>query len=1076
MRLEIKQLGEDESSADALASGSSDKDPDTKEDEKEVHWASANILESRKRATAARNWETIKLPAGWTLRKSGKSKNFEYGGQNVGCTNPGLFLARAFEVNGEVHMKKWCEENDFQSEDIDKARSMRRRQRVLNLDVQIDGLGRLLRTAAYWPAISERAEWRLVRKPVSATALLDAENVERDITQAARAKAFLLEDLAKSRFSLLQTAKISNRDRIPPQPRGLVVPLTDYQLDSFAWMLGREGRDKTGGLLVSSPISARPGSCAAGRGGGGAEQQGAGNTTFRSVQTVERRVGGCTDLVFQYRLERTHKACGGILAHKVGYGKTAMVIALVRATVAHPFWPEERAASSGPPLEDQSGGGSLLGDEDDDLLADDDPPAKRKRVAAGAPALPGSSGGGGAAASSSAAVTGGKISSGGAAASSSVGAVRGPPKPSPKAAAGAAKKKPSPKAKQKPVLKQTQKGGAAAKKAKSTVPVWSSKEDKKGTKKVFMVSKLSATLPEGEELPDAGTLVLCPVNVAKQWEREIAKFTGTGPGSLRTLLLQEDKKPISVGSLKLNLEMSSEQASKDQGIISPLNPATEERDEQAEMDSGGEEAFLGLGGGAAASSSAQELPTKKKSAKATEAGEKVTAAWSKTAAHGSVDSAGGPHIVIVPEDAFATHFRSLKKVRWQRVVVDEVHKLQSSGSNAEGGKKSQSCPDQTRNLIAQLRRSASWGLTGTPNLSSGTKVSVLAELQCVFVPPDQWRECQSFLDVFARADSWPIEKLKVVEKQVVVTPTRAEKMLYLAKKKWLEAQGGEEWEVEQELLEVCSHFSPYDLESVPSCSAAVAKTLQDQKAELAKEKDLLMDQKDLLKEKDLLMDLLQKDISTGTSQLDDLRKDNFANLSRVEELAGKLSFVGRRVVSILEAQNQKIERLETAIRYLENVVAALKGSAKKKDGDVAMGSSEPDSPDGEDGGGPLGDWSECPICLSEDLERTEVSVTACGHVACTDCFGELFKMHRGETSCPTCRAPISADKVDVLGAVEFCEEQEEQKELDGAKFGSKIAQIVAEIKRVREEDPKGKIVLWVQWKSLMKKVGVNGNR
>merc|ERR1711998_326852 len=83
------------------------------------------------------------------------------------------------------------------------------------------------------------------------------------------------------------------------------MPLTAEQLPVLAWMLHREG-------------VALNGNCAD-----------MGVLTYLSTHLIERRFAH-SDLCVQLKVEREYaKSRGGVLAHQMGFGKTALIIALV---------------------------------------------------------------------------------------------------------------------------------------------------------------------------------------------------------------------------------------------------------------------------------------------------------------------------------------------------------------------------------------------------------------------------------------------------------------------------------------------------------------------------------------------------------------------------------------------------------------------------------------------------------------------------------------------------------------------------------------------------------------------------
>lgn len=368
-----------------------------------------------------------------------------------------------------------------------------------------------------------------------------------------------------------------------------------------------------------------------------------------------------------------------------------------------------------------------------------------------------------------------------------------------------------------------------------------------------------------------------------------------------------------------------------------------------------------------------------------------------------------PDSLLLAKEASA----GLRARRWRRVILDEAHKMQG-GQNG------------VRSLLSALRAEVVWGLTGTPNLSSGTRVMQLAELLRVFVPPDQWRECQQFLDVFVRADKWDKTQVPPVRShEVPVRLTLAERALYRGRLALLprssssfSSDGSRRVPPEelQPMLQLCSHFSPEDLGSVPTCEAAVLRTVRQHREELRNLEAV---------EQILMAQVPEYEVSPGVA-------NRYRNLEEVRARRG---------------------RLESALSYLEKVIQAVAAQEEEGQGRTPSAGEE-------EGPGRL--RPQCPICqgsAGEEIAREALVVTACGHLFCEECIMGLLR--RGGRACPTCRAAISNEKIDSVIALENPE---------AIRFGTKLLRMAAEIRRIHEEDRGGKIIVWVQWDALAAKV------
>lgn len=109
---------------------------------------------------------------------------------------------------------------------------------------------------------------------------------------------------------------------------------------------------------------------------------------------------------------------------------------------------------------------------------------------------------------------------------------------------------------------------------------------------------------------------------------------------------------------------------------------------------------------------------------------------------------------------------------------------------------------------------------------------------------------------------------------------------------------------------------------------------------------------------------------------------------------------------------------------------------------------------------------QCPICLDS---FTEEMITACGHVFCKACIMGVLNSGRTKV-CPLCREPLDEQKLYTQSEIREEEapenpKQEAEDEAQEEKFesSSKVDAIVDEFKKVREEDPKAKVVIFSQF-------------
>ena len=57
------------------------------------------------------------------------------------------------------------------------------------------------------------------------------------------------------------------------------------------------------------------------------------------------------------------------------------------------------------------------------------------------------------------------------------------------------------------------------------------------------------------------------------------------------------------------------------------------------------------------------------------------------------------------------------------------------------------------------------------------------------------------------------------------------------------------------------------------------------------------------------------------------------------------------------------------------------------------------------------DDNECPICMEN---KKEFCITKCNHSICTACTREIYRRNGNNTECPSCKANIDFDKLDLF--------------------------------------------------------------
>jgi len=136
----------------------------------------------------------------------------------------------------------------------------------------------------------------------------------------------------------------------------------------------------------------------------------------------------------------------------------------------------------------------------------------------------------------------------------------------------------------------------------------------------------------------------------------------------------------------------------------------------------------------------------------------------------------------------------------------------------------------------------------------------------------------------------------------------------------------------------------------------------------------------------------------------------------------------------------------------------------------------------------------CVVCLEEGFPLTKLAITPCAHAFCMSCLAMTVEQFK---SCSICRQHLTAKDIRPLSG-EIVEKKPEpvptpRPALEGgassssstlpaepavsgklseaaAKHGSKLATVVAKLQELRAEDPTAKVILFVQFDDLRKKI------
>ena len=116
----------------------------------------------------------------------------------------------------------------------------------------------------------------------------------------------------------------------------------------------------------------------------------------------------------------------------------------------------------------------------------------------------------------------------------------------------------------------------------------------------------------------------------------------------------------------------------------------------------------------------------------------------------------------------------------------------------------------------------------------------------------------------------------------------------------------------------------------------------------------------------------------------------------------------------------------------------------------------------------------CLICLDDlKMENQQLCVTKCGHVFCVPCVVDyLAAPYPNPKVCPKCRELMKREdimRVDPKAHAEKVKTEKAEKAVDKeqlAKCGSKISAMIKRMKKIKQENPNAKVILFCQFRRL----------
>eukprot|EP00873_Tetraselmis_striata_P029435 jgi/Tetstr1/449699/TSEL_036767.t1 len=376
----------------------------------------------------------------------------------------------------------------------------------------------------------------------------------------------------------------------------------------------------------------------------------------------------------------------------------------------------------------------------------------------------------------------------------------------------------------------------------------------------------------------------------------------------------------------------------------------------------------------------------------------------------------------------------LEKFLWGRVIVDELHELHGrpEADFAANGWR-EWCAVPIRHLLAGSR----WGLTGTPPVYETDDIHRLGLMMQVHVG-NSAPAANAFVRTFLRSSKIEAAMAPPQEHWHYIQLTAEEEALYRhCKYEQREALQRMEDKAFRALFLACSHHAlgrgrqsgmrRSAKEEVDALVAAKRQQLQqssEQEGRLAATFDAMAGNLRALRqdERDTNWELLQGRLAAASGRLEEARD----------------------ALTVCRARRRA---QESSLAFLEQAIAELKDGTSQR---------------------------ECPICLNDlSVLRPPVALEACSHVYCEPCAAQLAEQHR---RCASCRAPLQPGQwrqLEVGGAP-----------AEGGPFaapaapaeaslvahGSKMGHLVACLRRIREQDPAAKCLVYCQWNELMGKV------
>jgi len=127
-----------------------------------------------------------------------------------------------------------------------------------------------------------------------------------------------------------------------------------------------------------------------------------------------------------------------------------------------------------------------------------------------------------------------------------------------------------------------------------------------------------------------------------------------------------------------------------------------------------------------------------------------------------------------------------------------------------------------------------------------------------------------------------------------------------------------------------------------------------------------------------------------------------------------------------------------------------------------------------EGGGESCEARTCSICMDDDVPMRRLIITTCAHIFCRDCMSTLQQREQQRLSCPLCRGKLRAsDCMPValeVAAASPAPSAAPASALPEAKYGTKLAAILAKLQEIQATGDNAKVLVFTQWEALRRKI------